>query len=346
MTEKQQPPLNMQEQANPNQVNVQMGYGPPPPAYGAPPPQQGYGAPPPQQGYAAPPPQQGYGAPPPQQGYGAPPPMQGYAQPAHGAQPPYGYAQPAPGFGPPVMAPPQQQWLARPEPITGCPPGLEYLTTLDQMLVKQQIEILEALTGWETANKYKVLNSVGQQIYFAAEESGMCMRQCCGPQRGFTIHITDNLGQEIIRVRRDFKCCAGCCWCASCDAIAHEIVVEAPVGQVVGYVRQEQSCWEPHYSIRDGNHEPILRMKGPCCIISGPCCTWDQEFLITSEDGTQDVGKISKQWSGLMREYFTDADNFGVSFPKDLDVKVKATLLGAVFLIDFMFFENEQNNNN
>ena len=42
-----------------------------------------------------------------------------------------------------VMAPPQQQWLARPEPITGCPPGLEYLTTLDQMLVKQQIEILE-----------------------------------------------------------------------------------------------------------------------------------------------------------------------------------------------------------
>jgi hypothetical protein len=24
---------------------------------------------------------------------------------------------------------------------------------------------------------------------------------------------------------------------------------------------------------------------------------------ITSEDGTQDVGKISKQWSGLMREY-------------------------------------------
>ena len=40
------------------------------------------------------------------------------------------------------MAPPQQ-WLARPEPIPGCPVGLEYLTSLDQMLVKQQIEILE-----------------------------------------------------------------------------------------------------------------------------------------------------------------------------------------------------------
>ena len=26
-------------------------------------------------------------------------------------------------------------------------------------------------------------------------ESDVCMRQCCGPGRGFTMHITDNLGQ-------------------------------------------------------------------------------------------------------------------------------------------------------
>ena len=55
------------------------------------------------------------------------------------------------------------------------------------------------------------------------------------------------------------------------------------------------------------------------------------------------VGKISKQWSGLVREVFTDADNFGISFPMDLDVRCKATLLGAVFLIDFMYFEKSGN---
>ena len=52
----------------------------------------------------------------------------------------------------------------------------------------------------------------------------------------------------------------------------------------------------------------------------------------------QKVGKITKQWSGLMKEAFTDADNFGVSFPMDMNVKTKATLFGAVFLIDFMYF--------
>ena len=74
-----------------------------------------------------------------------------------------------------------------------------------------------------------------------------------------------------------------------------------------------------------------------------------------------EVGKISKQWTGVMKEAFTDADNFGVNFPVDLDVKVKskqltgggryilhtnsfqikATLMAAVFLIDFMYFEKD-----
>ena len=40
---------------------------------------------------------------------------------------------------------------------------------------------------------------------------------------------------------------------------------------------------------------------------------------------------------------FTDAQNFGLTFPIDLDVKMKATLLGATFLIDFMYFERGSN---
>lgn len=31
-----------------------------------------------------------------------------------------------------------------------------------------------------------------------------------------------------------------------------------------------------------------------------------------SADKTQEVGKISKQWSGLAKEFFTKADNFGI----------------------------------
>ena len=48
--------------------------------------------------------------------------------------------------------------------MSGCPPGLQYLTMVDQLLIKQKVEILEAVTGFETANKYEVLNSLGQNV--------------------------------------------------------------------------------------------------------------------------------------------------------------------------------------
>jgi len=59
----------------------------------------------------------------------------------------------------------------------------------------------------------------------------------------------------------------------------------------------------------------------------------DVEFQVLSKDGSVQVGKITKQWSGLIREAFTDSDHFGISFPLDLDVHMKAVLLGACFLI-------------
>ncbi len=50
-------------------------------------------------------------------------------------------------------------------------------------------------------------------------------------------------------------------------------------------------------------------------------------------DESTKVGRIAKQWSGLLREALTDADHFKISFPMDLDVKIKAALFGACFLI-------------
>lgn len=50
-------------------------------------------------------------------------------------------------------------------------------------------------------------------------------------------------------------------------------------------------------------------------------------------DEVNKIGKISKQWTGLLREAFTDSDNFGIQFPMDLDVKMKAVMIGACFLI-------------
>lgn len=61
-------------------------------------------------------------------------------------------------------------------------------------------------------------------------------------------------------------------------------------------------------------------------------------FKIYSKDKKSRIGKISKHWGGIIKEFYTDADNFGISFPMDLDIRMKAVLLGACFLIVRIFF--------
>ncbi|RXN32059.1 phospholipid scramblase 2-like protein [Labeo rohita] len=160
------------------------------------------------------------------------------------------------------------------------PPGLEYLTQIDQILIHQKIELLEAIIGFETNNQYEIKNSMGQKIFHAKERTNCCIRNLCGPLRSFELEIRDNYDQEMIHLSRPYRCTSCCCF---------------------------------------------------CCL---------QE--ITVKDG-QSVGRISKQWSGFIKESLTDTDNFGINFPMDLDVRMKAVLLGACFLIDFMFFEQSGN---
>ena len=75
--------------------------------------------------------------------------------------------QPVPQFHPPVQYQ-QGQVPHQGTPLLmqgNCLPGLEYLNQVNQLLIKQKVEVLEAITGYETENQYDVLNSMGQNIY-------------------------------------------------------------------------------------------------------------------------------------------------------------------------------------
>ncbi|XP_011554698.1 phospholipid scramblase 1 isoform X2 [Plutella xylostella] len=222
-----------------------------------------------------------------------------------------------------------------PQAPTNCPPGLEYLTMVDKLLVHQKVELLEAFVGFETNNKYTIKNSLGQKVFYAVEDNDCCTRMCCGPNRPFDMKIMDNFQNEIIHLYRPLACdsCFCPCWLQSLE-------VSSPPGTVIGSIQQQWSICKPEFVIKDAAGDVVLRIKGPVCTFS---ICGDIEFKVYSRDGETKVGKISKQWSGLAREMFTDSDYFGISFPLDLDVKIKAVLIGACFLIDFMFFEKAGN---
>lgn len=110
----------------------------------------------------------------------------------------------------------------------------------------------------------------------------------------------------------------------------------SPPGQTIGYVSQEWSLISPKFKIQNAAGETVLRIEGPFCTYS---ICGDVDFQVYSKDGSVQVGKITKQWSGLAREAFTDADHFGISFPLDLDVNIKGTYLHIQFEMNLTYLQ-------
>lgn len=70
-----------------------------------------------------------------------------------------------------------------------------------------------------------------------------------------------------------------------------------------------------------------MKIEGKCCACKG-CET---RFDIISLDGVI-IGGILKEFGKIVKEIFV------VTFPVDMDIRMKATMLGACMLIDYSFF--------
>nr|XP_044992940.1 phospholipid scramblase family member 5 isoform X2 [Jaculus jaculus] len=214
----------------------------------------------------------------------------------------------------------------------GVPKSSSFLPTLDLIIIHQQVELLGMILGTQTSNKYEIKNRLGQRIYFAVEENHCFNRTVCSTLRACTLRITDNSGQEVITVNRPLRC--NSCWC---PCYLQELEIQAPPGTTVGYVSQKWDPFQPKFTIQNANKEDILNIVGPCATCG---CFGDVDFEVKTINENLSIGKISKYWSGFVNGVFTNADNFGIHIPADLDVTVKAAMIGACFLFDFMFFEH------
>ena len=195
--------------------------------------------------------------------------------------------------------------------------NMKKLENVDALIVRQKKEWAEILTGFDTKNKYSVFDPSGKQIYFAAEKSSVISRLFLKNLRPFSVFIVTEESKTILKFNRPFR------------FIFHEIHINDKEGKLLGKIKKKFTFFVKKFIVEDSNSNEIYKINGP---LFHP---WT--FRIMKDDN--EVGKISKKWSGLGKEMFTKADNFNISFPQGIDVEQKSILLGALFLIDMLYFE-------
>lgn len=208
------------------------------------------------------------------------------------------------------------------------PVGLEALVDVDHILIKQHIETLEFLKSIDAANKYSIMVPGEHLILHAEEHSNFFARNLIGKSRGFNLKVLSLEHKEIFNVRRAWKCnLLGCC---SPKCLEH-LEITTPEQDVYGTVVQIWKCSArgSYFAVKDQDGEVVLRVQMP----SKMACCSDMEFEVVDESTGAVVGEIRKKWAGFAQEMFTQADNFGVTFPVTMNVKHKALLISVCFLI-------------
>ncbi|XP_077016849.1 phospholipid scramblase 4 isoform X2 [Tamandua tetradactyla] len=254
-------------------------------------------------------------------------------QPAGSAHP----LQYQPGKYPvPNQHPTPVTWMPGPAPMLNCPPGLECLTQLDNVHVLQHFEPVEMCLGFEANNRYDVKNNADEMVYIVNEDTDDLTRNAYRTLRPFVLRMSDRMGREVMTLQRPFRCSC-CCFC--CPSTRQELEVQCPPGVTIGSVAEHWNLCRAVYSIQNEKKETMLGVRGPCSTYG---CGSDSVFEVQALDGVTCIGSIIRKWNGLLSA-MADADHFDIRFPVDLEVKMKAMILGACFLIDYMYFERSPN---
>jgi uncharacterized protein YxjI len=192
-----------------------------------------------------------------------------------------------------------------------------------EIFVRQRHELGE-IFGFETRNKYEILNRQAQPIAYAAEQNkgllGFLGRQLLGHWRSFEIVIFDLNRKPVYRAHQPFR------W------LFKRMEIYEDAGRRIGAIQQRFAWFFKRFDVTAPDGRVLFTMS------SAPWKIWTFPF---EREGRR-LGVLRKKWSGVLSEAFTDRDNFHIAFndPSLTDDERLLMLVSAIFA-DLLYFETK-----
>lgn len=193
--------------------------------------------------------------------------------------------------------------------------------------VQQVFEGLELL-GFETRNKYRILDDNQRPYAFAAEEntgfSGAILRHILGHWRSFKVILFDENRQATHELHFPFR------W------FFKTLIVKDSRGRKLGHLQQRFAIFRKKFDVFDAHGREIAKINS----------SWFRFWTFEFFNHNRKLGTIQKKWSGALGEFFTDKDNFIVSYADpNLDADAKIVMLSTCIMVDIIYFENNKGSN-
>lgn len=198
------------------------------------------------------------------------------------------------------------------------------LSGLSKVLVHQVHELGEWI-GFETRNKYSILDENKRPIAFAAEQQkgilGFLLRQYLGHWRKFDVHFFTPERQVFMIGHHPFR------W------FFERIELRDGNGKYLGAIQKRFSLLTKRFDVENEKGATMMEVASPIWKI------WTFTFTFRGRK----IAEVKKKWAGILSEGFTDKDNFMVEYtnPSMTEAERKVVLASAVF-IDLLYFENKR----
>jgi len=242
-----------------------------------------------------------------------------------------------------MSAPSQQQ-------MSG--PHFDCLGRCTKIEVREKVSLFEAATALmgqevEMANKYKVVDENGEQIFYAVEGTGCCnmqIKQCapdCAPWDVDILYTEGNNAQKAFKMERPFTCAFLCF-----NRPVVEILDPINGGQKVGSIKDPCHCCNDDFVIRDADDNDLYNVSSGCCQLGkfcplpcGPCALVEFSIIDAVNGGT--VGSVTKKIPGCCKFFFaSDVDNYRIDFGNVNNARDKALIMALSIFIDFRLYSD------
>jgi hypothetical protein len=185
----------------------------------------------------------------------------------------------------------------------------------------------------------------GSDSFYLDESATFLCRCCCANGRETKYALSQGgkagAGAPFVEYARPFRCAVGPCKCCCFQEIS---VREAEGGPALGTVRERQFCCVVKYAIYDAAGTPRYDLHPPTCVNGhcvncfdtdgGACCRVPLYLYPPGGGETERLGKITKVWLGLKKEFCTLANTYEIDMPLKATADDAALIFGAGLLVD------------